>query len=218
MPFDRPLLELVNRQWTHPALDRWGALVNATELWALPFGALALWLLLRGGARGRTGLLLAVVALGLGDGVLVKALKAGTARVRPAHALEGVRMVDLPPSKPRWKAIDDPVRVRVSPTGRPAPSPRSFPSGHAWNCFALATLAVLAFPRAGWLALIPAAAVAYARVYVGIHWPTDVIASMVGAPLLTWLLVLAWERLLPRLPAAARARLAPLRPAREPAA
>src|SRR5204863_2662722 len=62
-----------------------------------------------------------------------------------------------------------------------------FPSGHAAVAFALATIAWLWFsPRLRWLFLGLAVAVAVARVYVGAHFPLDVVGgaalgTLVGA-------------------------------------
>ena len=59
----------------------------------------------------------------------------------------------------------------------PRPHDASFPSGHAATSFAAATILSFAFPKAAPAFLILAAAVAYSRVYVGVHYPLDVIAG-----------------------------------------
>lgn len=100
-------------------------------------------------------------------GALVFVLKRAVGRVRPLHALDGVRgLVD-------------------------APTDFSFPSGHAAGSFAFAAFvatALLASPRprgatasvVGLFAL--AAAVSLSRVYLGCHFPGDVAGgALLGA-------------------------------------
>ena len=55
----------------------------------------------------------------------------------------------------------------------------SFPSGHAATSFAGATLLSLLVPRAAPGLLALAAAIAFSRVYVGVHYPGDVLAGAV---------------------------------------
>jgi undecaprenyl-diphosphatase len=59
----------------------------------------------------------------------------------------------------------------------PAANVGSIPSLHAANFFALATVAAAADRRLGLASLALAAAVAWARVHGGVHWPSDVLAG-----------------------------------------
>lgn len=68
----------------------------------------------------------------------------------------------------------------------------SFPSDHAVAAFAIAVVLVTRHWKLGSLALIFAALMSYARVYVGDHYPGDVLAGaglgiLVGIVLNTWL-------------------------------
>ena len=65
-----------------------------------------------------------------------------------------------------------PALVRV-------PSDSSFPSGHTTNAFAVATAIFLNHKKAGVIAFVIAALVAFSRMYNCMHYPTDVLAGIV---------------------------------------
>jgi undecaprenyl-diphosphatase len=80
----------------------------------------------------------------------------------------------------------------------PTPHTGSFPSGHSASAFACATVIAWASPRLALPAFVLAALVAWSRVYVGVHWPLDVLGgAALGVLVATALLKLVATR--PRL-------------------
>jgi undecaprenyl-diphosphatase len=55
----------------------------------------------------------------------------------------------------------------------------SFPSGHAATAFAAAAIVALLFGGYYYLGFIPALLVAYSRMYMGVHFPSDVLGGAV---------------------------------------
>lgn len=202
---DVPLFYLINTRWTSPLLDWAMAVASSASLWVPLLVVVVVVLVVRGGFRERALVVCIAVALGIGDGVVVQFMKDGIGRPRPHKTLSGVRMVDLERTEPKFLALARPPRVRYfTADGNPSGG-RSFPSGHAVNNFAVATVFAL-FYRFGWLAYLSASLVAYSRIYNGSHWPSDVMVSvflgagvaLASVGLVSWIWRVMGGRLMPR--------------------
>ena len=80
------------------------------------------------------------------------------------------------------------------------PHSHSFPSGHTATSFAGATALSLVCPRGTPAFFLLAAAIAYSRLYVGVHFPLDVAGGVViGVATALLLLAAARRRSLPGL-------------------
>jgi undecaprenyl-diphosphatase len=80
------------------------------------------------------------------------------------------------------------------------PGSASFPSGHAATAFAAAVAVGVLFPRLRKPLLLLAATIAASRVYLGVHFATDVlVGSLLGAAIgLAMGLAARWAQATPR--------------------
>ncbi len=76
-------------------------------------------------------------------------------------------------ARPRPCAVDTSVKLLV-----PFPSEYSFPSGHSANGFSAAVVLFLYYHKAGIAAILVAATIAFSRLYLFVHYPTDVLGGI----------------------------------------
>jgi len=154
--FDVALFRLINDGWHTPALDTFYLFLSRPPYRATLFALLIGLLCWTGRRRGREATLVVIVAVALADQLSSNLLKDLFDRVRPCFALEDVRLL--------WP--------------RQSHSP-SFPSGHAANSAAAATVLWRVGGVWRWSALVAAVLIAYSRIYIGVHYPLDAVGGLV---------------------------------------
>src|SRR3954468_411673 len=172
---DVAFFRFINQRLANPFLD-WCMPFFSTNRLFIPAVLIGCILLIaRGGARARVFVPVIFLTLALGDSLVINNLKHGIGRPRPYYAVEGVREL-----------------VGRGDSG-------SMPSSHTSTWFA-ATLISFAFYRGSWRFMLPlATVVAFSRIYVGAHYPSDVLAGAIlgagygaaGLFALNWL----WQKL-----------------------
>jgi undecaprenyl-diphosphatase len=197
---DEKVFHLINEQWTNSVFDLFMPLVSYPDIWTPFFLIAAVALLIFGGFRARAFVFCTALAVGVSNAA-IDPLKHAIGRPRPKQ-VETVRMIELEKTRPKIFIIFKKPLIRASTEAERTRSGASFPSGHTNNNTVIAICCSAFYRRWGKLYWIIAAAVAYSRIYLGAHWPSDVVATFFLAAGETFLILagceFVWQKIVSR--------------------
>lgn len=136
-------------------LDKFFSIITNVNSWYIAYVILLGISFTKGGTKGKLAVLGIILLIIVTDQTGYRLFKEYFARPRPCNALTDV----------------------LTPLG--CTGSFSFPSNHALNNFAAAMFFYRLFPKLKWVLFITASLVAISRVYLGLHYPSDIFGGAV---------------------------------------
>lgn len=161
LELDTWLFLKINTVFTHPVLDTILPLWRDSELWVPLYLFLIIFALMNFGKRGWVWILFAIINVTLTDQASSSLIKKWVERIRPCNE----------------EALVGKMRLLLEHCS----GGFSFTSSHATNHFGFAMFVFLTTRHfmgkwSRWL-LVWAASIGYAQVYVGVHYPVDILVG-----------------------------------------
>ncbi|TAK44738.1 MAG: phosphatase PAP2 family protein [Saprospiraceae bacterium] len=162
LQWDEQMFHLINGGWHHPFFDAVLPLLRNPYTWFPLYLFLLSFLLLNFKKQGIYCLIALALTVGVSDALSSQLIKKNVRRARPC------------------KVYDAPADIHLLVS---CGSGYSFPSSHAANHFSMAVFLCLTLGRVfRWIKiplLLWAATIGFAQVYVGVHYPLDVLAGSI---------------------------------------
>ena len=166
---DIKIIFWINQSLSNPVFDFIMPILTNENYWAIPLIWLIVFLVFFQGKRGRIAIVILIVAVAVTDSVSAFILKPYFERIRPSYDL--VEYVNLLVAKGgKW----------------------GMPSNHAANIFALAVVLSCFYDKMKVPLFSLAVVIAFSRVYVGVHYPADVLVGGLFGYGMAWLVLTLW--------------------------
>ena len=150
---DLTIFYFFNHTLSCGALDRFFTIITNVNNWYIAYLILLGISFTKGGRRGKISVLGIILLILATDQLSARFIKEAVQRIRPCNALPDV----------------------LTPSG--CNGSYSFPSNHAVNNFAAAVFFSRLFPKLKLILFITATLIAISRVYVGVHYPSDILGG-----------------------------------------
>ena len=166
---DKKLMVFLNKTISNSIFDIVMPIITNQNFLAIIGVILIIYLGFFGKKKGRITLVVLLFAAGMSDAICAQVIKPWIGRIRPSH--EFIEYINLLVSKGgKW----------------------SFPSNHAANSFAFATVLSYFYEKNKIFLFCVASLIAFSRVYVGVHYPMDIFFGALIGYTISWIILSIW--------------------------
>lgn len=165
---DVSIFYFINVTLANPATDFLMPFITERNHWMIFFVIMWFAMVIKGGKRGRIAAVLILICIAVSDQTSSVLIKNIFDRVRPCNVLQGVHLLV------------------------PCSSSFSFPSSHAVNHFAGSYLLSHFYPEYKVALYIGSSLIAISRVFVGVHYPSDVVGGIIIGLLIGFIILQLW--------------------------
>ena len=166
---DKKIYTFFNSSIANPVFDIFFPIITNQDIWIIPILLGIIILSIKGGAKGRIASIVLIIGVILADYSSAQIIKPYFQRLRPSHD------------------ILDQIRLLVPKGGT-----YGFVSSHAANMYVSATILGYFYSKQKRLFFTIASLVAFSRVYVGVHYPADIVFGGFLGYGLGWIAITSW--------------------------